>query len=86
MDAIATLLKSWMNIEWFHCPLHFQRTAARVKAGPIEFGELPRRIGSSLTGVFFTYRGYVSAYPERHNNFVHVDTRGITIGTRLPGE
>ena len=73
--AVAKILESWQDKEWFWSPVQFQRKAEKVKAGRIPFGELPRKVKAGPLGCFFTVRGFVKPYPG--SNFTHIDTRGM---------
>jgi hypothetical protein len=86
VEKVATLLAGWQNTKWFYCPLDFQRKAERVKAGNIPFGELPRKFALGVFGVWFTFRGYIKAYPSKSSNFVHIDTRGDLAGSGAEGD
>ena len=56
--------------------LLFERKAEKVSAGTIPFGELPRHWHVWPIGVWFSFKGFIKAYPSE--NFTHLDTRGLT--------
>lgn len=74
---VATLLQEWQNEgKLFYSPVLFERKAETVKAGQIPFGELPRHWHVWPIGVWFSFKGFIKAYPSE--NFTHLDTRGLT--------
>jgi hypothetical protein len=73
----AALLQQWEDEgKMFYSPVDFARKAEKVDAGNIPFGELPRTWRLGWFGVWFSFAGYIKAYPS--DNFTHLDTRGKT--------
>lgn len=74
---VEKILMEWRDTgKMFYSPYKFERKAEKVKAGTIPFGELPRQWHVWPFGVWFSFKGYIHAYPSE--NFTHVDTRGLT--------
>lgn len=74
---VEKTLKKWSNDgRIFYSPVMFERKAEKVSAGTIPFGELPRTWKVWPLGVWFSFKGYIHAYPSE--NFTHIDTRGLT--------
>lgn len=82
VSGVACTKTEKILMEWrdggkmFYAPVAFERKAEKVSAGNIPFGELPRQWRVWPFGIWFTFKGYIHAYPSE--NFTHIDTRGLT--------